>query len=600
MHQSITTWLKESGFLLYKEFVHLNIEESKLDPEDDPYKSKYKAREIIKSLKCKLEDLIEDAGITSSEPGVNVIGETITPFHLLCALNYELAVNYVECEEVPTGQEYLDKCLLDVKGKELEPFWCTLSITINNQYGILWSNRCSYEEAYNYLKVSEKLYTDYKALELEAPLDYKSFWVDPSESQVEENEIFFESLHTHTLYYLAQAYGIRGDTTTSSKYCHITLARQMEMKQYEALDWSLNCATLSQYYVTQDQYNFARYCLACAELVNKEVFVKFKNTEFEGQNEREQTEEKMLKSEADVFRCWAKYGLNLLTSAHSALSGVSDDEITQKPINSNMLDEEHKDFKDLRFKDLEVSVYEERVTDKLPTNYEEAKRLYQFSIKCLDKAKEFYKLDGYVSAYVEITQDVSQLYKSIALFDDNFDNRCKMHKRRIDMLNAVLLELNPQHFLVICRQLTFEIAEIYGEMANLKKAIIEENPAKFSANSVKKINHLLMQSVKYYQGFVDSYMKQGVLPDTFEEDDVRGILMCYFYMARLNSKYYTNDKQVKLAFLQKEKANYEYIVNYCDNHPEAEASGVFKSELDITREMLGLFHAKLNNVLDSM
>lgn len=594
MHQSITHWLEEDGYGLFKEFTRLNVEESRFDPEDDPYKSKYKAREILKSLKCKLEDLIEDAGISTTDD--ENAEKTITPFHLLCALNYELAVNYVECEEIPTGQEYLDKCLETVKGRELEPFWCTLSITVNNQYGIVWSNRCSYEKAYNYLKVSEKLYIDYKELKVEAPTDYKSFWTAPESTQDNEENYrsFFESLHTHTLYYLAQAYGIRGDTKTSSKYCHVTLARQMSTKQYEPLDWSLNCATLSQYYVTQDQYNFARYCLACAELVNKEVFVKLEETEFSDQNERERTEEKMFKSEADVFRCWAKYGLNLLRSAHSALSGEAD----QEKVNSDPLDEAHKDFKELRFKDLEVSVYEERVTDKLPSNYEEAKSLYQFSMKCLDKSKEFYKLDGYVTAYVEIVQDVSQLYKYLAFFDNSFDNRCKMHKRRIDTLNAVLVELNPQHFLVICRQLTFEIAETYSEMANLKKAIIEENPSKFSASSVKKINHLLLQSIKYYQGFVDSYQKEGKLPDKFEDDDVRGILMCHFYMARLNSKYNTNDKQTKLSFLEKEKKNYEFIVNYCDKHSHGAA--VFESELSITREMLGLFHAKQNKVLDSM
>ena len=448
------------------------------------------------------------------------------------------------------------------------------------------------------MKVSEKLYTDYKELKVQAPTDYKSFWIAESAhngNDIEENSKLFESLHTHTLYYLAQAYGIRGDTKTSSKYCHVTLARQMSTKQYEPLDWSLNCATLSQYYVTQDQYNFARYCLACAELVNKEVFTKLEEMEFADQNDRERTKEKMFKSEADVFRCWAKYGLNLLKSAYSTLSGEEDD---KEKVSSDSLDEGHKDFKELRFKDLEVSVYEERVTDKLPTNYEEAKTLYQFSIKCLDKAKEFYKLDGFVTAYVEIVQDLSQLYKCLSFFDNSFDNRCKMHKRRIDMLNAVLVELNPQHFLVICRQLTFEIAETYSEMANLKKAIIEENPSKFSASSVKKINHLLMQSVKYYQGFVDSYQKEGKLPDKFEDDDVRGILMCHFYMARLNSKYNTNDKQIKLSFLEKEKKNYEFIVNYCDKH--SHGASVFESELSITREMLGLFHAKQNKVLDSM
>ena len=85
------------------------------------------------------------------------------------------------------------------------------------------------------------------------------------------------------------------------------------------------------------------------------------------------------------------------------------------------------------------------------------------------------------------------LFRYLAFFDNNFENRTKMHKRRIDMLNQILIELNPKHFLQICRQLTFEIAETYTEMTALKKAIIEEDPSKFSTHSVKKINFLILQ-----------------------------------------------------------------------------------------------------------
>ena len=193
-------------------------------------------------MKCRLvEDLIEDAGISfnvDDENSKNNVFE-ISTFHLLCALNFELAVNYVECEEVPTGQEYLDKCLQTVmKERELELF----CITVNNQYGIAWSNGCSYEKAYNYLKVSEKLYTRIiKNLKLKHTLTTKSFLIAESPQQgnnIEENSNLFESLHTHT-YYLAQAYGIRGDTKASSKYRHVTLARQISTKKYEPLDWSL-------------------------------------------------------------------------------------------------------------------------------------------------------------------------------------------------------------------------------------------------------------------------------------------------------------------------------------------------------------------------
>jgi len=37
-----------------------------------------------------------------------------------------------------------------------------------------------------------------------------------------------------------------------------------------------------------------------------------------------------------------------------------------------------------------------------------------------------------------------------------------MHKRRIDMLLALVKDLNPQYFLAVCRQLDYELGEAYA------------------------------------------------------------------------------------------------------------------------------------------
>ena len=500
-------------------------------------------------------------------------------------------MNFIECEEVTTGEEYLKTCLDLISPHKSSSNYCCLHLAVYNQLGILWSHRASHDKAFELYKSAEELYNETKNNGCSSPLNFNEIWRNPkSISSIAERESFFENLHTLTLYYLAQVYNHLGKTELAAKYCHTTLARQMETKQYGALEWSLNCATLSQYYVTQDKFSFARYCLACAELVNKEV--DFEQMEVSDANEKERVQEKMYKSKADVYRCWSKYALNLLKMSHSAKMSAGDDK------NGVKICYDEQECKELRFGALEVTVYEEQISDKLAVDYAAAKAIFTFSLKCLQTAKEFYKLDGYVSDYVEITQDISQFYKYLAFFDDDFDNRCKMHKRRADMLNGILIELNPQHFLQICRQLTFEIAECYSEMVALKKVILEENPKKLSVNAVKKINFLLLKSMKFYNGFVDSYKHEDKFPEKFEDDDVRGILLCYFCMARLNSKYYTNDKQTKIDFLLKEKECYEFIVNYCDKHEDM--PNVFEEETVMSREMLGLFHAKMNNVMNNM
>ena len=49
-----------------------------------------------------------------------------------------------------------------------------------------------------------------------------------------------------------------------------------------------------------------------------------------------------------------------------------------------------------------------------------------------------------------------------------------MHKRRIDLLTPILSEINSQFYLQICRQLQYEIGEIYSEMTDFKIAVAKQ------------------------------------------------------------------------------------------------------------------------------
>ena len=71
----------------------------------------------------------------------------------------------------------------------------------------------------------------------------------------------FENLHTHTFYYLTQAYKNNDQNNKSAEYGHKTLQRQLATKLYDPVDWAVTCATLSQYHLTQEDYRSARHCL---------------------------------------------------------------------------------------------------------------------------------------------------------------------------------------------------------------------------------------------------------------------------------------------------------------------------------------------------
>ena len=82
-----------------------------------------------------------------------------------------------------------------------------------------------------------------------------------SEESKANDEMKFENLHTHTLYYLTQAYKNNGQNKKSAEYGHKTLQRQLLTKMYNPVDWAVNCATLSQFHLTQGDYESARHCL---------------------------------------------------------------------------------------------------------------------------------------------------------------------------------------------------------------------------------------------------------------------------------------------------------------------------------------------------
>ena len=93
------------------------------------------------------------------------------------------------------------------------------------------------------------------------PFLWRLFYPEDNFKSDLEREKEFSATFTHTLYYLAQVNAARGNSEKGAMYCHTTLLRQLETEQYDPVDWALNCATLSQYYITQGNYMLSRHCL---------------------------------------------------------------------------------------------------------------------------------------------------------------------------------------------------------------------------------------------------------------------------------------------------------------------------------------------------
>ena len=616
---AIKQFLADGAHEKFEEAVKLNDVESQNDPETDPYKSKYKAREIWSELKTDVENFSGEHGGVDDDSRLVI---------LTAALDLLLGANYADTEELSTGEEHLSRCVEKLEPYRLDPRASNIQHNAFNQLGILWTGRRRPSKALEFLKKAESLYLVYQKEVGNAPqIVGEQFKVeteqeDPGIRDRKRSENF-ESTYTHTLYYLAQVYARLEDNKQSAEYCHVTLRRQLETMSYSPVDWSMNCATLSQYYITKADFHYARHCLASATLILRESGDPPDNLAvppLDGESQTDlESREKKPKAWADLYRCAVKYAMALLqVSRDRLMEEVENDDQEQDESHNDDKSEEgaakessttaqddtdtnekgihlHKDKEGKLYFDLELTAIENQVTDQYVLTFDQAREVFLTAQRWLNSAREFYVLDGYCTDNVEVVQDHSKLYQLLAFFEPDFDRQSKMHKRRVDLLEGLLNQLSVQHYLLVCRQVMYECAEVYSAMLDIKLANIESHGVAPNAHAVKKINQLTAQSIKKYEDYVDTLKDADkVLPNKYGSDDLRPALIAHFCMGRLHSKFIQFEVNQRLAHLKDSIRCYQYVVDYVKQNPEARE--VVKMECEICEELVTLLPGKMEKI----
>ena len=79
------------------------------------------------------------------------------------------------------------------------------------------------------------------------------------------------------------------------------------------MDWVVNCAAMSQFYLSYYAYREARHCLACATCMEK--LLPKDSTTLQGGAQGGDTPEDVHANEvANISRCWVKFFASLLTT----------------------------------------------------------------------------------------------------------------------------------------------------------------------------------------------------------------------------------------------------------------------------------------------
>ena len=376
-------------------------------------------------------------------------------------------------------------------------------------------------------------------------------------------------------------HGNIGNCDLSAEYIKRTLVRQLLFNTYEPTKWALDAAALSQYYVSNANFRTARKCLAASQHIL--------SSEGDTTTPLDDPEESRERIVASVNRCWTKYIVELLEKSWSARQndeskpslGIADE--TPVP---NATADDGVDF------NIDYATEEDKLTSDLVTTYEDARLLFVAGMDKTLRAQKFYSLDGYCCDYVEIARDRSQLFKLLANFEEDDDRRAKMHKRRADLLLPLSNELSKQHYMLIYRQLVFELGEIYGAILDVKLSALENNVDP-SLHVINKVNTLITSGLVQFTRYLDTLKEPSTnnFPDKLSSEDERPCMIAKFYNARLYSKFVTNDVEEKINNLNLSAECYKFISDYCMRHDSAKE--VMKLELAICDEMIVLLPAKI-------
>jgi tetratricopeptide (TPR) repeat protein len=406
-----------------------------VDPEETPYKSKYQARELLDTVCNKLEAtrtvaLLEknmstveqaDMRIGAIRVKLGVISYEVEEPHN-AQTDLELAggyyfPNFVKNVQEVTAQEDenvgkpdapavsaddIDR--LDIPPLDLpQPTMASVNAAVVhldalkclNMLGILWAGRGRITKSFLYLKASKDLYNSVR-LGLENGKYPKPLTADQMKD--------LESTYTHSLFYLAQAYGHVGNAEKSSLCCKETLQRQYSQgisDRKVKLEWAKNCAAMADFYLSSQLYRHASMALRSAEYVTRAVL-----------DEQQETPSPLITDTcneqlADLNRRFAHLDLLLLRRAKDRHEGIvnsleygiewTEDEDVELQMIAGQSDAANSsssshDIKPL-FEGIPVTPLPLMgVTDV--NDFESARSIYLRASNKLEQAKKYFLLDG--------------------------------------------------------------------------------------------------------------------------------------------------------------------------------------------------------------
>lgn len=514
----------------YEQYRTLIDVEAEKDPEEKPYESYYAGRKLLNSL--------------SPDSDRHDI------FVKVC-LNYQIGVNHRQTNETTEAKKIFEKCLTDLEsfyktpaledkiGYNSESISALIKSHLLQDLAICKSSLGQTKEAIDDLLISQNLIENACNVDLTKTIDECLCRSSTLAIQQDIRKKCIDAAKLQTVFCLSQAYQQAGDPAKSSNCVLKTLKLQYDQNNYDAGKWAIDCAALSQFFLSN-----AKYCQSLVCLERSSHMLGILN------DGRLNLDEK----QADLARCWAKFVINFLE--HAAVTKIRagqlgnakslsiPNETPEKADNSIeetffILPASHK-------KTIGAVLTEKMLKNPTLVDREVAKKLFKIGLEKARKASVYFSVtNGFVTDAVELAQDISSLYQFYSCFEEDTRVQAKCLKRRFREFQIFIVEsdrysnntiLNAKFYGDYVKQLWNTTAEIFADIMTLKLKLLSRVESHQSTKSLEKsVNQAGLKTIKAIEHFEELF-ENG----KFESDsEIRAYLMILMRKGRTWQKLIT-------------------------------------------------------------
>ncbi|CBJ28687.1 conserved unknown protein [Ectocarpus siliculosus] len=254
----------------------------------------------------------------------------------------------------------------------------------------------------------------------------------------------------------------------------------------------------------------------------------------------------------------------------------------------------------------------------VPGDFESVRDVFKRAKSHTERALRHYVLDGFVTAHVALHQGLSRAYLYLSGFERDAKRRQAMCTRRAQALEPLLDALARKAYARLHKELSFELGEIYQDLADIKTLRAEEKlksggtraPTAL-ASDLRGANKLLKSAIGFFSHFVAMYHEgdpSGGSAESpsqpakgMEPDEAVGYLQARFMRARLNGKLRPLTSEKELHALRVSCGEFAWLSEHARGHLKsvretAGDPGIFEQELELAEEMAQLQRRNIANL----